>query len=85
VTVYDAATRTATFAATGIFPNNTKIKVLVSAQALTNQTQVMWMDYNWSFTTQSLAPINIYLKKKTSSTKVCNDSNKLTQISVKLL
>lgn len=30
----------------------------------------MWMDYNWSFTTQNLDSIDIYFKQKGDGTKV---------------
>jgi len=69
IAVYDANTHTATFAATGLLPIGKKITVIVKASALTNQTQSMWMDYNWKFTTQTLLPINVFVQKKGETAK----------------
>jgi len=69
VTVYDAATHTATFAATGVFPSGTTVSVNVKAGALSNQTQEMWMDHTFQFTTGTLQPITIFVKKSTSDAR----------------
>jgi len=71
--VYDEATRTATFAANGVFPAGRQLKVTVQAKALQNQTQQMWTDYKWKFSTQILNALPIFIKKKgeTSKKKIC--------------
>jgi len=63
-TIYDSASRTATFAPAGVLPPNSTISCCLNASALENQTQMMWMDHDWSFKTQTLNAVNIYIKKK---------------------
>jgi len=69
VTVYDANTHVATFATSGVLPPGKGVKVMVKANALQNQAQQMWTDYSWSFTTQALQSINVYIKQKGSDVK----------------
>lgn len=69
VTIYDMNTRTVTFAVNGIFPPGKKVDVTVQAKAFQNQTQRMWLDYNFSFTTQNLASINVLIQVKGSEKK----------------
>jgi hypothetical protein len=70
ITVYDANTKTATFVASGVLPAGSKISVTVVSNALSNQTQKMWMDYNFTFNTASSSIVNIFIKRKNKTTKV---------------
>jgi len=70
VAVYDPVTRTATFAASGIFSSGTKVEVSINSKGFTNQSSQMWSDYDWSFSTEVLTPITIFLKLKGDTKKI---------------
>jgi len=70
VAVYDAITHTATFAADTLFSVGTKVEVSINSKAFMNQSMRMWMDYDWSFTTEILKPITIFIKNKGDTKKL---------------
>lgn len=59
----------------GIFPSGKQITVKIQAKSFYNQSQQMWMDYTYSFTTQTLEPISVLIKQEGKSKKKVKKSD----------